>query len=204
MILCFQQQITTQDSAGVSPAVRRASSPAPIGSARCLRLRVQLRVNFQSASFPGVFTVACPYFMPTERLFEGAWIHPARLPLGSGWLGHCTAPGHEGVTPEAETLHQNCTLGYASSCPRLPAQRDADAIRFSVLRENESRISLIYVFERNHEPAGHGNLEFRVQDRSCVNAHADARIQKMAECYLESWLSKSRTDSGHAPDPSHD
>jgi len=148
--------------------------------------------------------VACPYFMPTERLFEGAWIHPTRLPLGSGWTGHCTAPGHEGVTPEAETLHQQCTLGYASSCPHLPEQRDADAVRFSVLRENESRISLVYVFERNHEPAGHGNLEFRVQDRTCMNAHADARIQKMAECYLESWLSKSRPDSNHTPDSSHD
>ena len=142
--------------------------------------------------------------MPTERLFEGAWIHPARLPLGSGWTGHCTAPGHEGVTPEPETLHQNCTLGYASSCPRLPTQRDSDAIRFSVLRENETRISLVYVFERNHEPAGHGNLEFRVQDRSCVNPHADARIQKMAECYIESWLRKSRSDSKPTPDTSHD
>jgi len=54
MVLRFQQQITTQGSAGVSPAVGRASSPAPIGSARGLRLRVQLRVNFQSSSIPGV------------------------------------------------------------------------------------------------------------------------------------------------------
>ena len=148
--------------------------------------------------------MACPYFMPNERLLEGAWIHPARLPLGSGWTGQCTAPGHEGVTPEAETLHQNCTLGYASGCQRLPSQRDADAVRFSVLRENESRVSVVYVFERNHEPAGHGNLEFRVQDRTCVNPHEDARIQKMAECYLESWLSKSRPDSNQTPDKSHD
>jgi hypothetical protein len=134
--------------------------------------------------------VACPFFMPTERSLEGAWIHPARLPLGSGWEGHCTAPGHEGVMPELETLHQDCSLGYASNCPRLPADRGSDAIRFAVSSENEVRVVIAYVCERNHLPAAHGNLEFRLHDGRCVNSHADARIQRMAECFLESWLRK--------------
>jgi hypothetical protein len=134
--------------------------------------------------------VACPYFMPTERSIEGAWIHPARLPLGSGWEGHCTAPGHEGVTPEPERLQQECSMGYASSCPRLPADRASDAVRFSVASENEARVLVTYACERNHLPAAHGNLEFRLHDRQCANSHSDPRIQKMAECFLESWLRK--------------
>jgi len=148
--------------------------------------------------------MACPFFMPTERLLDGAWIHPARLPLGSGWTGHCTAPGHEGVTPELETLQQECSLGYASSCGRVPTQREADAIRFSVQSESDSQISIVYVVERNHQPAGHGNLDFRVLDRSCLNAHVDPRIQRMAECYLDAWLSRPRIGSNPPQDSSHD
>src|SRR5262249_14584066 len=127
-----------------------------------------------------------------------------RLPLGSGWTGHCTAPGHEGITPELEILQQECSLGYASSCGRVPIQREADAVRFSVQTESESRISIVYVVERNHQPAGHGNLDFRLKDRSCVNAHHDPRIQRMAECYLDSWLSKTTEDTNLPQDPSHD
>ncbi len=136
--------------------------------------------------------MACPFFMPTARSMEGAWIHPDRLPLGSGWEGHCTAPGHEGVMPEPERLHQDCSLGYASKCPRLPVQRDSDAIRFSISSENEVRVLVTFVCERNHLPVEHGNLEFRVQEGTCANSHPDSRIQKMAECFLEAWLSKPR------------
>jgi len=148
--------------------------------------------------------LACPFFMPTERLLDGAWIHPGRLPLGSGWTGHCTAPGHEGVTPELEILKQECSLGYASSCGRVPTQREGDAVRFSVSSENEFRISIVYVIERNHQPAGHGTLDFPLPDRRCVNAHTDPRIQRMAECYLDSWLGKTRTARNLSQDSPHD
>jgi hypothetical protein len=135
--------------------------------------------------------VACPFFMPTRRSMEGAWIHPARLPLGSGWEGYCTAPGHEGVIPEPERLQQDCTLGYASACPYLPEKRHADAVRFAVSSESEAHVLVNYACERNHEPASHGNLEYRVQDARWTSSHPDPRIQKMAECFLESWLRKN-------------
>jgi hypothetical protein len=134
--------------------------------------------------------LSCPYFMPTRKADNGVWLHPSRLPLGCGWEGYCTAPGYDGVIPEAERLQQECSLGYSSSCPRLPADRAWDAIRFVVARENESLIQLVYVCEKNHLPAEHGNLEYRVQDAQWVVEHADLRIQKKAECFLDSWLQK--------------
>ena len=129
--------------------------------------------------------------MPIGRSSEGAWTHPGRLPLGSGWVGHCTAPGHEGVIPEPDRLQQDCTLGYASNCTYLPAQREADAIRFAVSSESETHVMVTYACERNHLPAAHGNLEYRIHDARWASLHPDPRIQKMAECFLESWRQKT-------------
>jgi hypothetical protein len=136
--------------------------------------------------------LACPFFMPTHRAENGMWLHASRLPLGCGWQGYCTAPGYDGVVPETQRLQEECSLGYSSTCPRLPADRPWDAIRFAVSHENESLIQLVYVCEKSHLPAEHGNLEYRVHDAQWVVAHADPRIQKKAECFLDSWLQKKR------------
>jgi hypothetical protein len=76
--------------------------------------------------------MACPYFMPVAKLENGNWPHPARLPLGVGWSGHCAAPGHEGETPAQDVLQDFCNLGYASGCGWAPAERLWDAVRFAV------------------------------------------------------------------------
>jgi hypothetical protein len=136
--------------------------------------------------------VACPFFMPTRRSEEGAWLHPSRLPLGGGWEGHCTALGHEGEVPEPARLQEECNLGYASVCPYLPEVRAWDAVRFAVTCEQESRICVTYVCERSHLPVEHGNLEYRVHDTQWTCLHPDPRVQKMAECFLESWIQKTR------------
>jgi hypothetical protein len=130
--------------------------------------------------------LACPFFMPTEK-FEGAWMHPSRLPLGAGWRGHCSAPGHEGAMPSDEEIREQCNLGYAR-CPRLPQERSCDAVRFSVARDRGERIVFCYVCERGHLPATHGMLEYDLAIRQWRSSHPDARIQKMAECYLQSYL----------------
>src|ERR1700686_2788739 len=64
--------------------------------------------------------LACPYFMPVEKLENGSWPHPARLPLGGGWGGHCTSPGHEGERPAQDVLEAFCNLGYADCCAWAP------------------------------------------------------------------------------------
>lgn len=135
-------------------------------------------------------TLACPFFMPTNQSEDIAWLHPSRLPLGAGWSGHCGAPGHEGSVPTPEEIKENCNLGYAIACPRLPEKRDCDAVRFSVLRRSDSRLVLWFVFESGHRPAGHGTLEYNVPTRQWTSPHPNERIQRMADCYIQAYLSR--------------
>jgi len=140
--------------------------------------------------------------MPVARLENGSWPHPARLPLGGGWCGHCTAPGHDGELPPQDVLEAFCNLGYASSCSWSPRERVWDAVRFAVSAPRESdshearradaaRVLLLrYVCERDHRPVDHGDLEFDLSQAVWLRRHDDARIQKMAECFLESYLKK--------------
>lgn len=128
--------------------------------------------------------------MPTRRLTEGVWPHPARLPLGSGWYGLCSAPGHEATEPTVQELTDHCNLGYASACQRLPQERSCDAVRFCIARDQGSRLTVQFSCESAHRPTGHGTLEFDAATASWVSPHADVRIQKMAECYVESYVSR--------------
>jgi hypothetical protein len=150
--------------------------------------------------------LACPYFMPVSKLENGNWPHPARLPLGGGWIGYCTAPGHEGEMPPQDILHAFCNLGYASGCTWTPQQRTWDAIRFSVSAPADSKkegsrlisatdtpsrhLRLLYVCERDHRPVEHGELEYDLAQAAWIRQHQDARIQRMAECFLQSYLKK--------------
>ena len=143
--------------------------------------------------------------MPVSKLEGGSWPHPARLPLGCGWRGHCTAPGHENQIPAQEVVETFCNLGYASGCQWSPDQRACDSVRFSVLAPPTGRhqknvselpaslLHLTYVCERDHLPVEHGKLQFDLQRGTWLRVHGDARIQRMAECFLESHLSKTRT-----------
>jgi hypothetical protein len=146
--------------------------------------------------------MACPYFMPVARIENGNWPHPARLPLGLGWSGHCTAPGHEGQAPAHDVLETFCNLGYASGCSWSPPERVWDAVRFAVSAPPGRKqaqdaaalpartLLLRYVCERDHRPVEHGDLEFDSSGAVWLRRHGDARIQKMAECFLESYLKK--------------
>jgi hypothetical protein len=139
--------------------------------------------------------------MPVEKLTNGSWPHASRLPLGCGWHGHCTAPGHEGEVPLPTVLEAFCNLGYASGCTWAPRERPWDAVRFAISapqsgRPNESGkapvplIRIGYVCERSHRPADHGELEFDLQQSTWRCPHPDRRLQKMAECFLEAYLSR--------------
>jgi len=151
--------------------------------------------------------MACPYFMPVAKLENGNWPHAARLPLGLGWSGHCTAPGHEGETPAQDVLQEFCNLGYPTKCSWSPAERRWDGVRFAVsapLGWNQAQDSgdgptrvlfLHYVCERNHRPVEYGDLEFDMTRSTWLRRHEDMRIQKMAECFLASYIKKKPGDS---------
>jgi hypothetical protein len=142
--------------------------------------------------------MACPFFMPIEKLENGSWLHAGRLPLGCGWSGHCTAPGYEGETPSQEELQEFCNLGYAERCSRLPQERLWDSVRFSaktVAARNDlvaERIHVRYVCERKHLPAAHGVLEFDTVQATWADPHPDSRVQRMAECFVASYVEKRK------------
>jgi len=141
--------------------------------------------------------------MPVERLENGHWPHPARLPLAAGWRGHCTAPGHDGQLPSQKVLEASCNLGYASDCSWAPLDRVCDAVRFSVTAPANTKQSnptadnfpvrvlrLHFVREKDHLPVDHGELEFDLSQAQWLRRHDDPRVQKMAECFLDSYLKK--------------
>lgn len=132
--------------------------------------------------------MACPFFVPTEKMEDGFWLHPSRLPLGAGWRGRCSAPGQEAAELTDQELAEGCNLGYASKCSHLPEHRSCDAVRFSIARDHGSHIALWFVRESAHHPIEHGILEYQVGSRSWSSRHPDSGIQKMAECYMESFL----------------
>lgn len=143
--------------------------------------------------------------MPIARLENGAWSHPSRLPLGCGWSGQCTAPGHEGEVPAQNVLEESCNLGYAATCIRLPQERAWDAVRFAVSAQRNAGgrteafsdraatvIQLDYVCEREHRPVEHGQLEFDAAQSTWPRQHPNPAVQKMAECFLESYRTKRK------------
>lgn len=140
----------------------------------------------------GRAAMACPFFMPLERFGDGAWSHPARLPLGSGWRGICTSPMAVSP-PDDHMIQERCNLGYALECPNLPVAREFDAVRFSVSKCLNGVVTLSFVCERDHRPIQHGTIDFSRVDQRWISGHADPRIQKMAECYLDSYLRKNNS-----------
>jgi hypothetical protein len=133
--------------------------------------------------------LSCPFFMPTERADDIAFQHPARLPLGSSWRGSCLAPTHEKAMLSSIEL-ESCNLGYAKSCPRLPKERNCDAVRFAVVNESQDSISLQFVLEKAYLPTSHGLLGYDRRSKCWTVSHSDRSIQKKAECFLQSYLDR--------------
>jgi hypothetical protein len=144
--------------------------------------------------------LACPYFMPDQRL-EADWLFPHRLPLGAGWSGICTASPQAPRPLEGE-LKSACNLGYATNCPRLPAERHADAVRFAMGEEADGLLRVRYAMERAHAPAGHGELVYIVASGEWQTRHGNACVQRMAECYVE--VQMTRRSNCIAGEPAYD
>jgi hypothetical protein len=54
------------------------------------------------------------------------------------------------------------------------------------------RVHLRYVCERDHRPIEHGILDFDVVFDAWRTRHADARVQRMAECYLAAYFERKK------------
>jgi hypothetical protein len=132
--------------------------------------------------------VACPFFWPMTRHEAELWPHRRRLPLGDGFAGECRAPGCAGRKPRDEELKESCNLGYATTCPHLPEERRADAIHFAA--NGDQIVKVNYVMVKDQAPGEHGFLEFDPATKKWHVEHANANIQRMAECYVDSWLTR--------------
>ncbi len=130
--------------------------------------------------------MACPFFIPTEKMDNSSHPHPARLPLGAPWKGKCSAAQH---MPSDLDLRDHCNLGYPK-CNHLPPERHADAVRFVVAASSDSKVTLRYACELNYRPADCGTLEFDRHQNTWAKQHSDPRLQRMAECYLEAFFSR--------------
>lgn len=139
--------------------------------------------------------LACPFFMPTLKAEQGSWPHPSRLPLGAGWKGYCTAKGHADEQPDEQVLRDSCNLGYASNCAWRPSHSVCDTVRFAVKKESESRILITFVCEKDHRPGTCGVLEFDVLKRKWPSPHPDSRIQRMADCFVESYFERRQAQA---------
>jgi hypothetical protein len=135
--------------------------------------------------------VACPYFFPTEKTFAIGWPFRHRLPLGGGFCGTCRA-GEREFPPDEAALRDFCNLGYARGCARMPAVRYADSVRFAVALDSGDRIRLHYVYDREHTPVAHGQLEFDCTAQRWLLTLEDACAQRQAECYLITYLERRR------------
>ncbi len=86
--------------------------------------------------------------------------------------------------PSDEELKSGCNLGYAKRCSRLPAERQADAVRFALAEERNGILPVLFVCEREYLPVAHGELLFDTVTGSWLESHHDPRVQRMAECYV--------------------
>ena len=132
--------------------------------------------------------MACPFFMPEQRL-SADWPFPQRLPLGGGWSGTCTA-SQAGAPPSEDELKTGCNVGYAKACVRLPQERDADAVRFALGEEHDGVLHVRFAYERDYLPAAHGELIYERATRCWQTAHSNSCLLRMAECYIESQMAR--------------
>lgn len=158
--------------------------------------------------------MACPYFVPQEIVYDIAWPHPARLPLGAGWTGTCCA--HDETAQNEATadstsmanptsmpvdialIRDFCNIGYATACPHLPTLRDWDAVRFSVASTTPTQVTLCYVCEFAHAPKAHGTLTYdlaaemwrHAPEMISNDATNDARVRRLATCYLQAYRAR--------------
>jgi len=107
----------------------------------------------------------------------------------------CRTNGEE-FAPDDATLRDFCNLGHAGTCSRLPAERLADSVRFTVAKDEDNEILLDYVYDRAHAPAGHGRLKYDCASRRWKTTLADDCVQRQAECYLAIYLERRHGANG--------
>jgi hypothetical protein len=130
--------------------------------------------------------MACPYFDPGERLPGSGGS------LGDLYAGLCRADSVRSRQPDEQTVADRCNLGYARGrCPHFPQDGGPDAVRFSITRDDQSAIRVLYTFERDHRPFSNGALEYSALSGELAGP-ADPPLSRLATAYVRSYLRRTR------------
>ena len=140
--------------------------------------------------------MACPFFHPSAPLAAQSLADTAIFPLGDCWTGECRAAGSDSFAPADASLRTVCNFGYARGvCARFPGGDGADAVRFTISRDDGSTIGVYYVMERDHHPFAHGPLEYSRASGGFPETAAPAgEVVRQAAAYVQSYL--KRKDDG--------
>jgi hypothetical protein len=134
--------------------------------------------------------VACPFFRPTQRLEDGAWLKPPRLPLGDPWRGVCTAED-PATEPSLPILRELCNTGYARGrCERFPSAAESDAARFSVTRDEPDGVTVTFILERDYAPFSYGTVRYKVASQRFDPEFSGDVMSEQAQRFIESYLSR--------------
>jgi hypothetical protein len=72
----------------------------------------------------------------------------------------------------------------------MPRNRACDGVRFAVARDEDSRIILHYVSERDYAPVEYGRLEYDCVTKEWPAPLRDPCLQRQAECFVAVHLEK--------------
>lgn len=121
------------------------------------------------------------------------------LPLGALWSGECRAVPLQPCEAEEDALRPLCNLGYARhECAHFPASADApDAVRFTILGQDNCCVRLYYVIERDHHPFAHGPLEYSTTFAAFRPRPESENLERQARAYVESYF-RHKTEAPQA------
>jgi hypothetical protein len=141
--------------------------------------------------------VACPFFVPSRRLEITGWVRAPRFPLGDLFAGECHARPTEVIEPPESHQRELCNCGYIKGrCDRFPGGSAADAVRFSVTLDTPTRLSVVYVIEKDHAPAEYGTLEYWIDNARLDGPSITEVLVAQARAFLESYLSRRARVAG--------
>ena len=133
--------------------------------------------------------MACPFFHPSAPLSGQPGSDTAIFPLGDCFAGACHAQPGNPLEPDHESLRRSCNFGYARGiCPRFPHADCADAVRFTISRDDASGIGIYYVMERDHHPYLHGPLAYSQASGRFEGPVEIGELLPQAQAYLSSYL----------------
>lgn len=132
--------------------------------------------------------MACPWFCPERPLEDGRWAVPPRVPLIEPWQGECRA-GAETRIPDDDRMRGHCNSGYARGACSHFVEGRGDAVRFHVQSQDAGALRILYSYERDCWPAGHGVIEY---DLATAHAACDDQIlRKQAEAFACSYVKRT-------------